>query len=144
MYDALSYFNTQLAFSFAVAPFVLLDLKSCMIVWGRVHFYCIIGVALSMGLFASPGKPWLIKTLDARNGVVAGKDGRPAVMVRSASNDSLAHVPGSETVLGLPSDPGKTFDEAVQEVRDEVESMRRRGSRVTEKEVEQVKQAKGL
>ena len=33
-------------------------------------------------------------------------------------------------LMGLPSDPGGDIDEAVQEIRAEVESRRRRGSKV--------------
>ena len=59
-YDIMSYLVTQTAFCFTTAPFVLLTLPSSLLVWARVYFYSIIGVAASMAFFASPAKPWLI------------------------------------------------------------------------------------
>ena len=142
-YDFLSYLATQLAFSFAVAPFVLLDLRSCLLVWSRVYFYCILGVALSVAFFASPAKAFLSKTLKARNRQTTvpsrpGMDGG-----RSASQRSVGSIE-NETVLGLPSDPVKDFDDAVHEVLEEVEARRGRGSAVTDNLVEQVTRDKGI
>ena len=143
IYDFLSYLTTQLAFSFATAPFILLDLTSCMLVWSRVYFYCIFGVALSMAFFASPAKPYLAKTLQHRNAVASGKDERPGMGRRTTSQGSVGSIDG-ETVLGLPSDPARDFDEAMQEVKEEVEAIRSRGNRVTPAKVQQFKHEKGL
>lgn len=102
--------TTQLAFCFTTAPFVLLTLPDSLLVWARVYFYAIIGVAFSMAFFASPAKPWLIKQLN---------DKRKPALQRTASQESMR-----EPVMGMPHDPGQDFDEVFQEVRDEV--MRRR------------------
>ncbi|KAA8572641.1 hypothetical protein EYC84_003240 [Monilinia fructicola] len=53
-YDLFSWLATQLAFSFTVAPFILLTLPASFLVWSRVYFYAIIGTALSTAFFASP------------------------------------------------------------------------------------------
>jgi lysophospholipid acyltransferase len=82
-----------------------------------VYFYCIIGVALSLSFFASPAKPWLIKQINKRNHPV----------VHKAAGEEVY----DEPALGLPNDPGRDIDEALDEIRDEVESRRRRGSKVT-------------
>ena len=66
-YDVLSYFVTQATFCFTTAPFVLLTLPSSLLVWARVYFYAVLGVAASMVFFASPAKPWLKKQLRLRN-----------------------------------------------------------------------------
>lgn len=57
-------------------------------------------------------------------------------MVRSASTESI-----QEPTLGLPSDAFKEFDDAVQEVKSEIESRRRRGSVVTMPTGEELKAA---
>ncbi|KAI9762312.1 MAG: hypothetical protein M4579_000460 [Chaenotheca gracillima] len=143
VYDVLSYLITQAAFSFAVAPFVLLTFPASSLVWARVYFYAIIGVAVSMGFFASPAKPWLVKQLDARNRALAGTagasgaDAARAQKEKAGTRESMA----KETVLGLPSDPGKDFDEVMMEVKREVDMRRRRGSKVS---VGQVKKEMGL
>ena len=70
-----------------------------------------------MALFASPAKQWLVQR---------GKGySRPGIQ-RTKSEESVHH-----PALGLPSDPGKDVDEAVQEIKKEVEFRRRRGSKVT-------------
>ena len=112
-YDILSYVATHAAFCFTTAPFVLLTLPSSLLVWSRVYFYTIVGVAVSMAFFASPAKPWLNERLSKRN--------HPTPH-RSSSQSSI-----NQPMLGLPSDPGQDIDEAVREIRAEVEIRRRRG-----------------
>ena len=112
-YDILSYVATQAAFCFTTAPFVLLTLPSSLLVWSRVYFYTIFGVAASMAFFASPAKPWLNKRLSERNHLTPQ---------RSSSQSSI-----NQPMLGLPSDPGQDIDEAVKEIREEVEVRRRKG-----------------
>ena len=116
-YDFFSYVVTQLAFCFTTVPFVILGLRESLLVWARVYFYCVVGVAVSMAFFASPAKSWLIKRINERN--------RP-VMHRTASQESYGH-----PTLGLPNDPGRDIDEALTEIRHEVDLRRRRGSKVT-------------
>ncbi|ERF73803.1 hypothetical protein EPUS_05507 [Endocarpon pusillum Z07020] len=116
-YDFLSFLATQLAFCFTVAPFVILGFSDSIKLWSRVYFYCIIGVAATMGFFASPAKQYLIKQINKRN--------HPRVQ-RTASQETLG-----QPTLGLPSDPGRDIDEALKEIRTEVETRRRRGSRVS-------------
>lgn len=125
-YDILSYVTTQVAFCFTTAPFVLLTLPDSLLVWARVYFYAIIGVAASMAFFASPAKQWLDQHLRARNHPIP----------RSASQETL-----DGSLMGLPSDPGRDFDEAMQEVRDEVEARRRKGTNVAMPRGEQLKSA---
>lgn len=125
-YDVLSYVTTQVAFCFTTAPFVLLTLPDSLLVWARVYFYAIIGVAASVAFFASPAKQWLDQHLRARNHPIP----------RSASQETL-----DGTLMGLPSDPGRDFDEAMQEVRDEVEARRRKGTNVAMPRGEQLKSA---
>lgn len=116
-YDILSWFFTQFAFSFTVTPFVILGLKESLLVWSRVYFYAIVGVAASMAFFASPAKIQLIKRLDKRN--------HPHV--RKQVHEETQHMPA----LGLPNDPGAEIDDAIDEIQMEIETRRRRGSRVT-------------
>ena len=116
-YDIFSYLATQTAFCFTTLPFVTLGFGESLRVWARVYFYCIIGVALSLGFFASPAKPWLIKRINKRNHPI----------VQKPANEEAYDQP----TLGLPNDPGRDIDEALDEIKEEVESRRRRGSKVT-------------
>ena len=118
-YDIASYFATQAIFCFTTVPFVVLTLPKSIKVWSRVYFYAIAAVGISLTFFASPAKPYLISQLKSRQGV--GKDR----LQRKPSQDSIGH-----PLLGLPSDPGREIDEAVQEVKEEIELRRRRGSAV--------------
>jgi lysophospholipid acyltransferase len=115
-YDVVCWFNTQLAFCFCTAPFVILKFNDSLKVWARVYFYCVIGVAASLAFFNSPGKKWLIQRLDKRN--------HPHV--RKTLAQETQYMPA----LGLPNDPGREIDEAIEEVRSEVERRQRRGSKV--------------
>ncbi|KAL2396078.1 Lysophospholipid acyltransferase [Exophiala dermatitidis] len=116
-YDIASYIATQLAFCFTTAPFVILFFGDSLKVWARVYFYGLVGVLLSMAFFASPAKGYLKKRLAKRN--------HPYVQKTVAQETNY---PPS---LGIPSDPGREIDEAIDEIRQEVEARRRRGSSVT-------------
>lgn len=124
-YDIFSWAATQLTLGFAVMPFVLLSFGDSMTVWSRVYFYGIVGTITSLVVFATPVKGYLISNLKRRN--------RPHVM-RSVSQEAVR-----PPTLGLPHDPERDFDEAVQEIISEVESRRRRGSAVTMPSTEELK-----
>jgi len=111
-YDLFTWLITQLAFSFTTAPFILLTIRDSTLVWGRVYFYCIVGVVLSSAFLASPGKTWLAKKVKARST-------RPEMLARSQSQESL-----QGATLGVPSEPGKEFDEMVDEITEEVKRRR--------------------
>ncbi|GAB7347882.1 hypothetical protein MBLNU459_g5408t1 [Dothideomycetes sp. NU459] len=115
-YDIFSWLVTQLAFSYTVAPFVLLTFSSSMLVWARVYFYCVIGVTASSLFLASPGKQWLQNKTK--------KHSRPA-LVRADSQDD-------HPTLGLPNDPGREWDEMVEEITKEIELRKRRGQPISE------------
>lgn len=67
-----------------------------------------------MAFFASPAKPWLIKKLMERN--------QNALQPKEKTEHPL---------MGLPSDPAGDIDEAVKEVKQEVEARRRRGQSIS-------------
>ena len=118
-YDLASYLTTQAAFSFTTAPFVLLTLPSSLLVWSRVYFYTVIGAAFSMAFFASPAKAYLIHTLSARN-----QRSKSELRTETArlENGERGH-----PLQGLPSDVTAEVDEAVEEIKREVELRRRSG-----------------
>ena len=116
-YDIFTYLATQTGFCFTTLPFVMLDLHESLTVWARVYFYCIVGVGLSLAFFGSPAKKWLIQRSNKRNHPVVQK---------TATDETY-----EEPSLGLPNDPGRDIDEVLDEIREEVESRRRRGSKVT-------------
>ena len=113
-YDVLSYFATQTAFCFTTVPFVLLTLPDSLLVWIRVYLYAILGAAASMAFFASPAKPWLIRKLRKRN-----------------QNSLQPKEKAEHPLMGLPSDPAGDIDEAVKEIKEEVEARRRRGQSIS-------------
>lgn len=114
-YDIISWLATQIILAFTVLPFVLLSFSDSMTVWSHVYYYGIVGTFSSIAFFASPAKAYLVKQVKRRSS-------RPH-MARSVSNESIP-----PTTLGLPNDPERDFDEAVQEIKSEIESRRRRGS----------------
>jgi len=114
-YDVLTWVVTQLAYSFTTAPFILLTVHDSMLVWGRNYFYCIIGVVLLNLFLLTPGKTWLQRKVKARST-------RPQLQ-RNESQESL-----QGATLGVPVDPGKEFDEMVDDIIEEVNRRRTEGA----------------
>ncbi|KAI0603249.1 MBOAT, membrane-bound O-acyltransferase family-domain-containing protein [Biscogniauxia sp. FL1348] len=134
-YDVASWFATQVTFSFVVAPFVILQFNESLIAWGRVYFYAIITTGASMAFFASPGKAYLRRRLEQRTQEAGAR------LVRSASQESLGlGSRGQEPVLGLSADPGRDIDEAIQELREEVEKAQARKRESMEKKAAEKKE----
>lgn len=102
--------------SFVVLPFVILSFGDSITVWSHVYFYGIVCTFASLAFFASPAKALLIKQIKLRN--------KRAPLT---SAQETARPP----TLGLPNDPEREFEEAVQEIREEIEARRRRGSVTT-------------
>jgi lysophospholipid acyltransferase len=137
-YDIFTFFLTQIAFAFTVAPFIILSFKGSILVWARVYFYCIIGVALSFGIFSRsfPIRRKLQKLQHDRSTTTsniekivkdeADKEGHGG-LTKQASVISQASS-RKEPVLGLPEDPEAEVDDIVREVKKEIEERRRRGS----------------
>lgn len=113
-YDVFTWLVTQLAFSFTTTPFILLTIHDSVLVWARVYFYCIIGVAALNIFLLTPGKTWLAKKVKARST-------RPDLK-RNESQESL-----QGATLGVPVDPGKEYDEMVDEIVEEVKRRREKG-----------------
>jgi lysophospholipid acyltransferase len=74
-----------------------------------------LGTILSTAFFASPAKSWLKRKLEER----AKKAG--SNLKKSQSQESLA---GQQPVLGLPPE---SMDEAVNEIKMEMEARQRKG-----------------
>jgi len=91
--------------------------------WASVYFYCIIGVAVSLAFFSSPGKAYLKQQLSKRSNKLQSK------MPRNASSESLVHQGGA---MGLPDDPEADLDEIMDEVRREVQFRRERGQSISQ------------
>ena len=121
LYDVVSWLTTQLTFSFAVAPFLILSFSESWTAWSRVYFYAIVGTAALIAFFASPATAYLKKEIARRN-ANAGVDpngtaghGGDVMIHRSASSDSLVNeVP----VMGISQDLEKEFENAVREIRE--------------------------
>jgi lysophospholipid acyltransferase len=118
-YDVASWITTQLTFSFAVAPFLILSFSGSLLAWKRVYFYAVIGTAALTAFFASPAKGYLKKEIEKRNakaGVVNGAAAKAGEgkLSRSTSSDSLA---SRTPVMGMPQDLEREFDDAMSEIR---------------------------
>jgi lysophospholipid acyltransferase len=120
-----------------VAPFLILTFSGSLQAWSRVYFYAVIGTAALMVFFASPGKNFVKKELARRDARIlgvdtaavegGGKEGdRNRVLSRSASSDSLAS--SREPVMGISTDLEREFDDAMGELRAEVEMRKRKGN----------------
>ncbi|RYP79486.1 hypothetical protein DL769_002941 [Monosporascus sp. CRB-8-3] len=135
-YDFVSWLTTQATFSFVVAPFILLRLDKSLAVWASVYFYAVIGTGVSMAFFASPAKVYLRKQLEKRTRAAGVR------LVRSASTESLGDGKRPEPVLGI-GDPVKDIDEAIQEIKEELEKQQAKKSRNTKGEAgEQVEEVR--
>ncbi|GES62828.1 MBOAT family protein [Aspergillus terreus] len=126
-YDLFSWFVTQTTLSFAVVPFIFLSFGTSVRIWQSVYYYGIVGNILSLTFFGSPAKGLLIRKLKARN--------KPYIP-RTTSTEDMR-----QPTLGLPSDAIQEFDDAVEEIKAEIESRRRRGSVVTMPTGEELKAA---
>ncbi|KAJ2985457.1 hypothetical protein NUW58_g5521 [Xylaria curta] len=113
-YDIASWLATQTTFSFAAAPFIILGFKESLQVWSRVNFYAVLATFATLAFFASPGKAYLRKALEKKSREAGGH------LSRTTSAENL-----KEPVLGLSADPGKDVNEAIQEIRSEVEKAKR-------------------
>jgi lysophospholipid acyltransferase len=103
---------TQFTFCFATAPFLILSLSESFRVWSHVYFYAVIWTVAALGFFASPAKVTLRKQLEKRNGRASAR------LVRSISTDSIT---GREPILGISKDPEGDINEAIEELKAEVE-----------------------
>ena len=121
-----SWLFTQLAFSFCVAPFVMLSWSASLTSWRIVHYYCIVGVALLMAFFASPGKAILKQQINAHT-----KNARAPMRRLESTNDihtgdGLQRVMGEDLgkgqIMGLPDDPERDFEEIMTEIRQEIDT----------------------
>lgn len=115
-YDIATFFGTQLTFAFAVSPFLVLSFSGSIKVWGRVYFYALLWTFATFGFFLSPGKAWLKKQLEQRQGRASAR------LVRTVSTESLT---GGHPILGISTDPEGDVTEAIQEIRAEIEKKKR-------------------
>ncbi|PSN59818.1 membrane-bound O-acyltransferase domain-containing protein 5 [Corynespora cassiicola Philippines] len=142
-YDIFTIIITQVSFAFTVAPFILLSFSDTILVWSRVYFYNLIGVAVCFALFsrslpfrktliakqAARSAPTTLEDIDGnRIEKVAKEEWEREKLQRKGSYES-GHQ--KEPTLGLPDDPEGTFDQIIDEVKKEIEARKRRGSVVS-------------
>ncbi|KAG5948397.1 hypothetical protein E4U53_006298 [Claviceps sorghi] len=118
-YDLASLLATQLTFSFATTPFLLLTLSDSLRAWSRVYFYGAAWTIACLVFFASPAKAALIAELEKRQGHASAK------LVRSTSTDSLTD---REPILGISRDLGRDVTEAMEELTADVGSRQKHKS----------------
>ncbi|KAI5205774.1 MBOAT family protein-like protein [Aureobasidium subglaciale] len=114
-YDVFTWLVTQLAFSFTVAPFIFLSFSSSLLVWQRVYFYTIIAVSASSLFLLTPGKQFLQQKVKQHS--------KPSEEQVRKSLEKEAKSP----TLGLPDDPGRAWDEMVEEIMSEIQERKKEG-----------------
>lgn len=114
-YDVFTWLCTQLAFSFTVAPFIFLGFSDSLLIWQRVYFYTIIGVTASSLFLLSPGKQFLQRKVKQHS--------KPSEEQVKKDLEKETRNP----TLGLPDDPGRAWDEMVEEITAEIQERKRKG-----------------
>ena len=71
----------------------------------------------TLAFFASPGKAWLRKKLESRQGKANAR------LVRTISTDSMT---GGQPILGISKDLEGDINEALEELKAEVEAQRKK------------------
>ena len=141
-YDVFTFFLTQLAFSFTVAPFILLGFSDTVKVWSRVYFYTLIGVAGSYAIFSRslPIRKQLQQRQTARTAAtsaldvdvsnietIAKEEFKKDNLSRTSTSSSTAS--GRKTpMLGIADDPEAELDGVVAQVKRDIAERKRRGS----------------
>lgn len=126
-------------------PFIFLSFTESTTVWQSVYYYGIVTTLSSLVFFASPAKKIFTKKLQARSAHVQKKQPVP-VPDAAGTGATTPTTPGTDghdrdQALGLPADPGKDLDEAVEEIKGEIGARNRRGSTVTMPSGEELKAA---
>ncbi|KAF3033923.1 lysophospholipid acyltransferase [Didymella keratinophila] len=141
-YDVFTFFLTQLAFSFTVAPFILLGFSDTLKVWSRVYFYTLIGAAASFGLFSRnlPFRRQLQQRQSARAAPASAIDADVSNIEQIAKEEikkdnltrtnSMASTASNKRAptLGIADDPEAELDAIVVQVKREITERKRRGS----------------
>ena len=141
-YDVFTFLLTQLAFSFTVAPFILLGFSDTLKVWARVYFYTLVGVAGCFGLFSRslPFRKQLQKRQSLRTVTKPAADLDMSNIEQIAKEEikkdnltrtnSMASTTSSKKAptLGIADDPEAELDEIVAQVKREIMDRKRRGS----------------
>lgn len=120
-------------------PFIFLSFADSIAVWQSIYYYGILTTLSSLVFFSSPAKNIFIKKLQARAGNTAG--GKKTVSAPPGPTTPSADGHGGDQTLGLPDDPGQDLDEAVQEIKGEIDARNRRGSTVGMPSGEELKAA---
>ena len=78
IYDFLSLVSTQLAFDFAVLPFIVLSLNSTLAIWAQLYFYVLWSIPLGLGVIALliPAGPAVHRTVETLLSVHMGMSPR--------------------------------------------------------------------
>jgi lysophospholipid acyltransferase len=168
-YDIFTLILTQTVFAYTVAPFIFLYFSTTMIVWSRVYFYTLLGVAASFAAFSRslPIRKELVKRVNAHQApatsststttgvdvasieAAAREEAKLEGLKRRESSESVAASSMSGVssgrrapTLGIADDPEADIDEIVAEVKREIEERKRRGSLVQGFDVRSAVQAK--
>lgn len=141
-YDVFTFLLTQLAFSFTVAPFILLGFSDTLKVWARVYFYTLVGVAGCYALFSRslPFRKQLQQRQSLRTTPPSAVDldvsNIEQIAKEEIERENLTRVNSMPSTtssrraptLGIADDPEAELDAIVAQVKREIIDRRRRGS----------------
>lgn len=115
-YDFASYLVTQITMSFVTIPFLTLTLRDSLNAWASLYYYGLIWTLGALAFFLSPGRQILKKQLESRTGKARVQ------MARSVSTESITSM---EPILGISSNPQQDVNEAMEEIKAEIEAKRK-------------------
>lgn len=105
LYDIAGIILTQVTFSYATAPFIILDFKESLIFWSRTYFFGHIGIILLYSFFHSPyTRSFLVNFQKKRvTKFQKGKESETKDKGKLGQNNASLNV-GEPGPLGLPED----------------------------------------
>ncbi|ODQ82599.1 hypothetical protein BABINDRAFT_169849 [Babjeviella inositovora NRRL Y-12698] len=124
-YDIVCYFVTQLAFGYVVHPFVILDIERSLYLWGTVHYYFHAMVAVTYFVFMGPFKKQVTDFLKQFQASANAKATPKTAVLKDESEEPVMVLPDTEVFLNIGE-----VKEGMDELRDQFQTMKRRGSLV--------------
>lgn len=125
-YDIVTYFVTQIGFGYAVQPFVVLNLKRSLQLWGNVSYFGHVFVLLTLFIFIGPFKKQVISKLHSyypKPLTEAEKIQLDTVKLRAIKRE-IEELASRQPVLGLPQDEIDNLELDVKDAIEEFNAMR--------------------
>lgn len=125
-YDIVSLYLIQMGVGYGVLPFVMLDLKPSLQIWGTVYFWVHIAIVVNLFLFKGPYGPPFIKWLRSFHPTPL----TPAQQVKLDAGklrqikEEIEKLSSVQPSLGVPQPDIDKFDEDLHEALEELEMLK--------------------